>query len=194
MDTVLFSSVTDAYQPLERKYQVTRNCLQLLKSHKVPVSVLTKSDLVLRDLDLLGEIPETEVGATIISLDEKVRQVFESGAPSAERRLAALTELASQGIRTYAFVGPIIPHLSTPTLDELIRKLAESGVAYIFLDKLNIKYGNRPAIEQALHTHFPEKAPAILTALRRSSTYYLELREELEEMVNRHGLETEFLF
>ncbi len=193
-DTVLFSSVTDAYQPLERRYKVTRSCLELLRSHGVPVSVLTKSDLVLRDMDLLGEIPETEVGMTIITLDEQVRRVFEAGAPPAERRLAALTEFASQGIRTYAFVGPIIPYLSTPTLEELIRRLAESGVAYIFLDRLNIKYGNRPVIEQAIQTHFPDKAREILAALHPSSPYYPELREELEEIINRHGLTAELLF
>lgn len=193
-DTVLFSSVTDAYQPLERRYEITRACLGLLRSHGVPVSILTKSDLVVRDMDLLGEIPEAEVGVTIISLDEKVRRVFEAGAPAAERRLAALAEFTSQGTRTYAFVGPIIPYLSTPTMGELIRRLAESGISYLFLDKLNIKYGNRPAIEKTLYTHFPDKAKEILGALQPSSTYYLELREELEELVNRHGLTAEFLF
>jgi DNA repair photolyase len=149
---------------------------------------------VLRDLDLLGEIPETEVGMTIITLDEKVCRVFEAGAPSAERRLAALAECAAQGIQTYAFVGPIIPYLSTPTLEELIRRLAECGVAYLFLDKLNIKYGNRPVIEQTIRTHFPDKSREILAALHTSSTYYLELREELEEIITRHGLPAELLF
>ena len=193
-DTVLFSSVTDAYQPLEKRYEITRACLGLLRSHDVPVSVLTKSDLVVRDIDLLGEIPETEVGVTIISLDEQVRRVFEAGAPTAERRLVALSEFASQGIRTYAFVGPIIPYLSTPTLEELFQRLAECGISYLFIDKLNIKYGNRPEIEKTLYTHFPDKARAILAALQSSSTYYLELREELEELAHRHGLTVELLF
>ncbi len=192
--SVLFSSVTDAYQPLERRYKVTRNCLELLRNHGVPVSVLTKSDLVLRDLDLLGEIPDTEVGMTVITLDEKVRRVFEAGAPPAERRVAALTECASQGIQTYAFVGPIIPYLSTPSLEDLISQLAESGVSYLFFDRLNIKYGNRLIIEEALRTAFPKQSHDILAALQQTSLYYPQLRTELEVIVRHHHLDADFLF
>jgi DNA repair photolyase len=193
-EPVLFSSVTDAYQPVERRFQLTRHCLELLIQHKFPISILTKSDLVLRDTDLLGKKSENEVGMTIITLNEKVRRVFESGAPPSIRRLEALQEIADQGIRTYGFVGPIIPYLSTPDLEELIRQLGERGVAYVLFDRLNVKYGNRPIIEQALQTHFSTKTKAILEALRPGSMYYEEVRAQITDLCVQHGVDADIIF
>lgn len=191
---VLFSSVTDAYQPLERRFQITRHCLELLTRQQFPISILTKSDLVLRDVDLLGSSTENEVGITIITLDEKVRQVFESGAPPSQRRLETLRQLTAQGIRTYGFVGPIIPYLSSPSLDELIRELAESGVEYVLFDRLNVKYGNRPVIEKALTSHFEDKAKAILQALRLDNIYYEQIREQIVDLSKQYGLVADIIF
>lgn len=193
-DPVLFSSVTDAYQPLERRYGITRSCIELLLRKEFPISILTKSDLVLRDADLLGMSPQNEVGMTIITLDSKVRRVFESGAASSRRRLKALQELTAQGIRTYGFVGPIIPELSTPYLEELIRNLADCGVAYTLFDRLNVKYGNRPVIEHALHTHFRKEAKTILNALRPGSQYYEKVRTQIIEYSLQYGLEVDIIF
>lgn len=193
-DSVLFSSVTDAYQPLERRYEVTRSCLELLARYEFPISILTKSDLVLRDSDLLSQHSENEVGMTIITTDEKVRRVFESGAIPSERRLKALHEIGAQGIRTYGFVGPIIPELSTPYLEELIRQLAEAGVAYALFDRLNVKYGNRPVIEKVINTHFGAKAKTIFDALRPGSQYYEIIREEIIEYSLQYGLEADIIF
>jgi DNA repair photolyase len=193
-DPVLISSVTDGYQPLERKFQLTRRCLEVLGRHQFPISILTKSDLVLRDADLLGEGAEHEVGMTIISLDEKVRRVFEQGAPPSTRRLQALQTLHSQGIRTYAFVGPIIPYLSIPDLEELIRLLGESGVSYILFDRLNIKYGNRPVINQALQNHFGDQFQLISEALRSGSQYYEGIRVQISDIAAEYGVEADIIF
>lgn len=192
--TVMLSSVTDAYQPLERRFGVTRACLELLRNYQVPVSILTKSDLVVRDADLLGEFKEVDVGMTIITLDERVRRVFEAQAPPVSRRLAALAELAGRGLRIWAFVGPIIPYLSAPSLDELVRRLGETGVSHVFFDRLNLKSGNWPVIRRALQTAFADQYAAIQAALQPSSSYYGELREELDHLCRRHGVESEILF
>ena len=192
--TVMFSSVTDAYQPLERRFGLTRSCLELLRNYQVPVSILTKSDLVLRDADLLGEFNEADVGMTIITLDDRVQRVFEAQAPPVSRRLAALAELAGRGLPIWAFVGPIIPYLSAPTLDELIRRLGETGVSHILFDRLNLKSGNWPVIRRALQTSFADQYAAIEAALKPGNSYYLELREQLEDVCQRHGVEFEILF
>lgn len=168
--------------------------MELLLRHQFPISVLTKSDLVLRDTDLLTNSSHNEVGMTIITLDEKVRRVFESGAPSSNHRLSTLRELNAQGIQTYGFVGPIIPYLSTPNLEELIYELAESGVSYVLFDRLNVKYGNRPVIEHALRTHFGNQAKAILEALRPSSPYYEQVREAIVEYSIQYGVEADIIF
>jgi DNA repair photolyase len=193
-EAVLFSSVTDAYQPLERRYKVTRNCLTILTRHEFPISILTKSDLVLRDVDLLGQHSENEVGMTIISLDEKTRRAFESGAVPSKRRLDALREISNQGIRTYGFVGPIIPELSTAYLEELIRQLADCGVAYALFDRLNVKYGNRPVVEEALRTYFGAQAKMILNALRPGSQYYETIRDQIRDYSLQYGLEADIIF
>ncbi len=193
-DPVLVSSVTDAYQPLERRYKVTRHCLELLSRHEFPISILTKSDLVLRDADILGKHSENEVGMTIITLNEKVRRVFESGAVPSKRRLKALQEISSQGIRTYGFVGPIIPELSTGDLEELIRRLADGGVEYALFDRLNVKYGNRHVIGQALETHFKKESKIILDSLRPGSQYYEEVRNQIMDYSHQYGLAADIIF
>lgn len=193
-DPVLFSSVTDAYQPVERRFELTRRCLEVLVRHQFPISILTKSNLVLRDVDLLGEGTENEVGMTIITLNDRVRRVFEQGAPPSTQRIEALRSLSAQGIRTYAFIGPIIPYLSTPDLEELIRLLGDSGVSYILFDRLNIKYGNRPVLNQAIHNHFGDEMQAITAALQPGSQYYEGIREQIKELTARYGVEADIIF
>ncbi|MCX6649766.1 MAG: radical SAM protein, partial [Candidatus Bathyarchaeota archaeon] len=94
---VLLSSVTDAYQPIEAKYRLTRGCLEVLLEHGYRVDVLTKNDLVLRDLDLLRRFDEVEVGFTITALDDAVRMAFEPGASSIQARLDALKRFSDEG-------------------------------------------------------------------------------------------------
>lgn len=191
---MLFSSVTDAYQPLERRYKLTRHCIELLTRNDFPISVLTKSDLVLRDMDLLTSSTSNEVGMTIITLDEKVRRAFETNAPPSKRRLEALAELNSNGICTYAFVGPIIPFLSTVDFDDLIRQLGDCGVAYMLFDRLNVKYGNRPVIERTLQNHFPDQVKAILEALRPGSQFYENVRTQIVDLSMQYGVEADIIF
>ncbi len=106
---VLLSSVTDPYQPLEAKYKLSRHCLEVLRPYQFPLSILTKSPLVLRDLDLIREFKEAEVGMTVTTDDDEVRKIFEPQAPSIEARVQALKTLHEKGIKTYAFIGPLLP-------------------------------------------------------------------------------------
>lgn len=96
---VLLSSVTDPYQPLERKYNLTRRILQRLSQHQFPVSILTKSSLVTRDIDVLQQFDECEVGLTIVTLDEDVRRNFEPRSDPIRERLVALRSLHEGGSR-----------------------------------------------------------------------------------------------
>ncbi|MHA2213715.1 MAG: radical SAM protein [Candidatus Thorarchaeota archaeon] len=194
IDRVLLSSVTDPYQPLERKYKLTKKCLELLQRFEYPVSILTKSDLFRRDTDLLGRIPNAEVGVTVITLDEHVRRAFEPGAPSSDKRIDALREISQSGVRTYAFLGPLIPYLSTPSIEQLIRDLGDIGVSYVYVDRLNVKYGNKSLVENALYSHFPEQAQDVLEALQSSSIYYMDLKNELEDLCMTYGVNPDIIF
>ncbi len=122
---VMVSSVTDAYQPLEVKYRLTRQCLEVLQAHQFPVGILTKSPLVLRDLDIIKKFDDIEVGMTITTDDEKMRRLFEPGAPPIEARINTLKTLKEQGVSTYVFVGPILP-MNPEKLADAIEKYADS--------------------------------------------------------------------
>jgi DNA repair photolyase len=129
---VLLSSVTDPYQPAEEHYRLTRACLGALLRHGFPVDILTKSPLVLRDLDLLRGAPNVSVGLTVTTDREAVREAFEPGAPPIRARLEALGELRRQGVPTYAFVGPILP-MDPERLGAALGPLVD----HVYVDLLN---------------------------------------------------------
>jgi len=106
---VILSSVTDPYQPVEKTYRLTRECLELLAVSRLKVSILTKSHLVERDLDVLAKMDNVDVGLTITTESESIRRIFEPGSSSIADRLAALKSLHERGISTYVFIGPILP-------------------------------------------------------------------------------------
>jgi len=107
--TVWLSSVCDPYQPLEEKYRLTRQCLTILAEARFPVNIQTKMTLILRDLDIIERFDEVEVGMTLTTDDERIARMFEPGASPVGERIAALEKIHSRGIRTFAFVGPLLP-------------------------------------------------------------------------------------
>jgi len=130
--TVWISSVCDPYQPLEAKYELTRRCLKELLEKQFPVNIQTKSKLVLRDMDLLKDFKEIEVGFTITTNDEKIARSFEPGAASVSDRMKALEKLHDSGIKTFAFIGPLLP--GDP--EKLVADLA-GLVDKVFIDRMN---------------------------------------------------------
>ncbi|MCP4633077.1 MAG: radical SAM protein [candidate division Zixibacteria bacterium] len=129
---IALSTVCDPYQPLEKKYELSRRCLELISSEGWPVSVQTRSPLVLRDIDILKSIEDCTVGVSITTIDDKVRKVFEPNTPSIEKRLETLKRLKKEGLRTFAFTGPLLPGEPDKLVDELIPL-----VDFVFTDKLN---------------------------------------------------------
>ncbi len=106
---VSLCTVTDPYQPIEKKYQLTRRCLEILVRYNLPVSILTKSLLVLRDIDLFKQFKNIDVGITITTDRDDIRKIFEPYSPPIPNRIETLKELHEQGIKTWVFVGPILP-------------------------------------------------------------------------------------
>lgn len=129
---VMISSVTDAYQPVEARYKLTRKCLEILLQHQLPVDILTKSPLVLRDIDLIKEFNDIEVGITITTDNEKIRKVFEPKAPSITSRINTIRKLHNNGINTYAFIGPVLP-MNPEALLEKISPYVDS----VIIDRMN---------------------------------------------------------
>jgi DNA repair photolyase len=106
---IIVSSVTDPYQPVEAQYLITRKCLETLRYFHFPVAILTKSPLVLRDLDIISKLDNVEVGITITTDNDRIRRLFEPNAPPIDSRIEALKKLHRAGIPTYAFIGPTLP-------------------------------------------------------------------------------------
>jgi DNA repair photolyase len=135
-DRVWVSGVCDPYQPLEGKYKLTRQCLELLAENDWPVTIQTRSPMVLRDLDVLKRGTSFEVGLSVTTADDGIRKLFEPNAPSINERVRALSELHQAGIRTYAMIAPILPRAET------LAGMLVGKVDYVRLDRMNYHYGD----------------------------------------------------
>lgn len=129
---VMLSTVIDPYQPLEKKYQLTRKCLEILLRRQFPVTVLTRSPLVTRDIDLFKQFKDCTIGVSITTNDDKIKQLFEPLTPPFSMRIDTLRKLHSTGLRTYAFIGPILP-MNPSAVAEAVAPYVE----HVFIDKLN---------------------------------------------------------
>ena len=109
---VFLSTVTDPFNPLETKYQLTRRCLEVLLRSQWQVTILTKSNLILRTIDLLKQFKKIEVGFTLTTLDDQMARLIEPEASLPSDRIKALAELHQAGISTYAFIAPVLPQLT----------------------------------------------------------------------------------
>lgn len=154
---VFLSSVCDGWQPREASYCLTRQCLEILLHYHYSVSILTKSALAGRDLDLLAPAGDVELGVTITTLNGDICQIIEPGSSPPAERLTLLQKAKSKGIRTYAFIGPLLLHLSDTeeSLTPLFKALKDVGIDYFYVDKLNQRFGVWPSLKNLLQEYFP---------------------------------------
>jgi DNA repair photolyase len=187
---IVLGTVTDPYQPLERKYKITRACLDVLTAYDFPVSILTKSDLALRDLDLLCRLRDIEVGFTIATLDEEVRRVFEPGSSPIPARLAALAELAKAGIKAWAFCGPLLPFLSDSEeqMDALFGELARARVSYIYVDSMKLSGAIGGRISKLLKRHYADLVEGYRHIATNRKPYHEALMAGARMLAEKHGL------
>jgi DNA repair photolyase len=188
--TVLFSSATDPYQGIEAKYQITRKCLEILADfdYRGPVSILTKSHLVLRDIALFKRFKDIEVGLTVTSIGDSISQIIEAYAPPPKLRLQALKKLNCQGIKTYAFVGPLLPHFveNLENLDHLFSDLEDARVDYIYIEHINLS----PYIKKRLYSSLAKKLPKESANFKKAESleYKKELGKKIREILSHHKL------
>ncbi len=161
-DRVWVSGVCDPYQPLEAKYMLTRQCLEILAANNWPVTVQTRSPLVLRDVDILQTGTDFEVGLSITTADDDFRKLFEPGAPSILQRIRALDELHRLGIRTFAMIAPILPGV------ENLPGLLAGKVDHVLLDRMNYHYADwvyrKHGLEQYLTDEYFSRAEQVLAS------------------------------
>lgn len=172
---VWVSGVCDPYQPLESKYGLTRKCLEILVEYGWPITVQTKSPLVLRDLDLLKRSDKIEVGLSVTTADDGIRKSFEPGAPSIKERVEALEELHLAHIRTYGMIAPMLPGA------ERLADQLNGKVDYVLVDRMNYHYG-----DWVYRKHHLEYA--------MSHDFFFSKGKELASAFTEQGIECRVLF
>ena len=143
--TIGIGTVTDPYQYAEKRFKLTLRCLEILKDRDFRIHLHTKSDLVLRDIELISSL-RGEVGITITSVDEKFSKITEPGAPLPEKRLEALKKLSESGVDTYALIGPVLNHLEGKE-EIFVDAVVSTGVKRVCIDTLN----PRPLLTERLN-------------------------------------------
>jgi DNA repair photolyase len=133
---VWVSGVCDPYQPLEAKYKLTGQCLEIMAQNNWPVIIQTRSPLVLRDIDIIKDAQDFEVGLSVTTADDGIRRLFEPHAPPINDRIKALDELHKAGIRTYAMIAPMLPGA------EGLAELLKGKIDYTLIDRMNYHYAD----------------------------------------------------
>lgn len=182
---LFIGSVTDAYQPAEEKYKRTRALLEQLQGSGAKLSIATKSDLILRDLDLIKTFPDTEVSFSINTLDENFKDDMDCAA-SIARRINAMKEFYKAGIRTTCFISPIFPKITDV---KAIIKETKSFCNLVWLENLNLRGNYRPIILNYIAEKYPELVPLYNAIYSKNDrTYWFELDAEIRAFCKKEGL------
>jgi len=167
--TVVFSGNTDCYQPIERRLELTRRCLEVFLKYRNPVSVITKSFLVTRDLDIferLAALDLIEVSMSITTLDPELARAMEPRASTPSRRLEALSMLSERGIPTSVNAAPVIPGLTDEELPAILRESALRGAVTACYILVRLPLAVETLFVDWLHRELPLRAPKVLNRLR----------------------------
>jgi DNA repair photolyase len=168
-DTLVLSGVTDPYQPVERSLRITRGCLEELAACRQPVSIITKSALVTRDIDVLCELARfgaASVALSVTTLDEPLRRALEPRTSSADLRLDAVARLNAAGVPAGVMLAPIIPGLTDHEIPAIVKRAADAGARFAGYTMLRLPYGVKPLFEQWLDVHYPERKSRVLARIR----------------------------
>ena len=170
-ETILVGANTDPYQPVERRRRITRGVLEMLAAFDHPTAIATKSNLVLRDLDILAPMAErrlVSVAISVTTLDRATARRLEPRAPTPERRLDAIARLSAAGVPVTLLASPVIPFLTDWELERILEAGAAAGAAAANFTLLRLPYELEDLFAQWLDTHAPGKAAHVLNQLRES--------------------------
>ena len=182
---IFISSVTDPYNPLEEKYQRTRELLKQLQGTTAKISIQTKSDLVLRDLDLIKTFKDIRIGFSINTLDENFKDDMDK-AVSIKRRIDAMKKLNSEGIRTTCFISPIFPEITD--VKAIINEV-KNCCQFIWLENLNLRGTFKPDIMKYIKETHNDLLPLYENIYSKNdNSYWINLDKELRLFAKKLGL------
>lgn len=160
---------TDPYQPIERDMKITRDIIKVLAAAKHPFTITTKSDLVLRDVDLLEPLAKeniVSVGISVTSLDSRLARALEPRASAPQKRLRAIAELSKAGIRTLVQIAPVIPSLNDPELEQIMELAKDKGASSAVCLLLRLPGEVAGLFEQWLEENYPDRTSRVMKLVR----------------------------
>lgn len=162
---------TDPYQPVEREMKITRGILEVLAEHDHPVTIVTKSDLIVRDLDILGPMAAkglAKVGVSVTTLDRELARKLEPRASRPDKRLAAIRACAAAGVPTAVMVAPVIPAVNDHEIEPILEAAVAAGADSAAWILLRLPLEIADLIEEFLRSHFPDRAERVLSLVRQT--------------------------
>ena len=194
---IAMGTATDPYQHCEGRYRLTRGIIEVLGDFQNPLSMLTKSTMILRDLDLyerLNKVAPLTISMSVGMLDERVRRVVEPGTPPGRRRLEILARLADAGIRTGVLVAPILPGLTDDDehLEDVLAACAEAGVDYAAPIVLHVRSSIREHFMPWMQEHYPWLYPRYVELYGGRAyapkAYQMDVSERFARLRDKHGV------
>lgn len=167
--TIFFSGVTDCYQPIEKDLKITRQCLGILSEFKNPVAIITKNQLVTRDIDILSDMAAWNgayVTISITSLEGHLSRKMEPRATQPRLRLKAIEDLSKAGIPVGVMIGPTIPGLTDHEIPAILKAAAEAGARGAHYTMIRLPHSVKEHFEIWLNEHFPNRAQRVLNHIR----------------------------
>ena len=160
---------TDPYQPIERDWRITRGVVEVLAECRHPLTITTKSDRVVRDVDLLSPMAAQGLAAVALSittLDAKLAMTLEPRAPAPARRLKAVEALATAGVPVYVSLAPVIPAINDHEMEALLEAAASAGARAAFFLPVRLPHEVAPLFKAWLEEHFPDRAGKVMSVIR----------------------------
>jgi DNA repair photolyase len=160
---------TDPYQPIEAEWRITRGIIEVLAELRHPLTITTKSDRVLRDLDLLVPMAAqglVAVAISVTSLDPKVARTLEPRAPRPAKRVAAIRTLSEAGVPAYASLAPVVPAITDHEMEAIVAAVAEAGAKGAFFLPVRLPHEVAPLFREWLQAHYPERAGKVMAIIR----------------------------
>ena len=166
---IAFGTNTDPYQPIEAEWRITRGCIEVLAECNHPLTITTKSDRVVRDIDLLAPMAAKGLAAVMLSvtsLDPKVAMTVEPRAPHPEKRLAAMKKLSDAGIPVFLSMSPVIPAITDHEMEHIMERAAEAGARAAFFLPVRLPWEVAPLFRAWLDEHFPDRAGKVMSIIQ----------------------------
>ncbi len=167
--TIMLGGVTDIYQPIERGYGITRSILEVMERWRHPVALITKSQLVIRDIDILARLAErglVKAAISVTTLDRRISRVMEPRAAAPHRRIEAIRALASAGVPTTVMVAPIVPGITDSEIEAILEECAKAGASAAGYVVLRLPREIRDLFQEWLAQHFPDRAGRVMALVR----------------------------